>query len=87
MLTVWGKLFRKNKTIASDTFVSEQDDVSAALLECLEYFGRKFDIEVPMWSSVHTKQFGNFQTVRFTKDDFIDKVNFDRFEMQVIAEE
>lgn len=84
MLTVWGKLFRNNKCIASDTFESASDDISDALIECLEHFGRVFDMEVPMWSSIHTKQFGGFQKVRFTKDDFIDRVGFDRFEIQVL---
>lgn len=87
MLTIWGKLYRKNKCIASDTFISSADDISAALVESMEHFGRRFDMEVPMWTSKHTKEFGGFQTVRFTKDDFVDKINFDRFEMQVLDQD
>ena len=87
MFTVWGKLYRKNKCIASDTFTSPQDDLSAALEECLRHFGHTFDMEVPMWNSQHTKQFAGFQKVAFTPDDFIDRVKFDRFEMQLLDEE
>lgn len=84
MLRIWGKLIRNGKTIAADTCESEAEDMSEALLECLEHFGRKFDIETPMWHSLHTKQLGNFQKAVFTKDDFIDRINFDRFELQVL---
>lgn len=87
MLNVWGKLYRKNKCIASDTYISEEDDISAALVDCLEHFGRVFDIEVPMWSSVHTKQLGISRKAQFTKADFIDKVGFDRFELQILDQD
>lgn len=87
MLTIWGKLIRNNKVIASDTCTSDAQDMSAALLECIEHFGRTFDIEAPMWNSLHTKQLGNFQKAVFTRDDFIDRINFDRFEMQVLDQD
>lgn len=87
MLTVWGKLIKGNKIIASDTYTSSAGDMSGAILECIEHFGRKFDMEAPMWHSLHTKQLGNFQKAVFTKDDFIDRISFDRFEMQVLEQD
>lgn len=84
MLRVWGKLIKNGKTIASDTFESGRDDMSDALLEALEHFGRTFDIETPMWSSVHTKQMGTHQKAVFTSGDFIDRIPFDRFELQLL---
>lgn len=84
MIKVWGRLIKRGKMIAQDTCTSEKEDMSAALLECIEHFGRKFDMEAPMWHSLHTKQLGGFQKAVFTQEDFIDRINFDRFEMTVL---
>lgn len=74
---------KRGKMIAQDTCISHKEDMSDALLECIEYFGRKFDMEVPMWHTLHTKQLGGFQKAVFTQEDFIDRISFDRFEMTV----
>jgi len=86
MLTFWGKLIKNDKIIRSDTFASGKEAIADALLECLEYFSKTFDIEAPMWHSNHTKQFGLFRKAVFKPDDFIDKVAFDRFEIQILDE-
>ncbi|MDL2237495.1 hypothetical protein LJC56_06665 [Christensenellaceae bacterium OttesenSCG-928-K19] len=87
MITVWGKLWKNGKTIKSDTTTSNKVDMSAAILECIEYFAQKFDIEAPMWHSQHTKQLGLFRKATFRPDDFIDRVDFDRFELQLLDDE
>lgn len=84
MLTLWGKIIKDEKVIKSDTCVSDKSTISDALLECIEYFSRSFDIEAPMWHSAHTKQFGVFRKAVFRPDDFIDKISFDRFEIQIL---
>ena len=84
MIKTWGQLWRNGKMIASDTCVSERHDMSDALQECIEYFGHAFDMEAPMWHSAHTKQLRDFQKMVFTREDFIDRISFDRFEMQLL---
>jgi len=84
MLKVWGKLIKDQKVIASEQFVSEKPAIQDALLECIEYFAHTFDIEAPMWQSTHTKQLGLFRKATFKSDDFIDKIPFDKFELQIL---
>ena len=84
MLTVWGKLIKNGKTIKADTYTSRKDSLESALLECLEHFSRKFDIEVPMWHTNHTKQLGLFHKAVFKPDDFIDSFPYERFEIQIL---
>lgn len=84
MLKVWGTLVTDQKVIKSDTFTSDKPDLQDALLECIEYFARAFDIEAPMWQSAHTKQLGLFRKATFKSDDFIDKIGFDKFELQIL---
>ncbi|MEG2575418.1 MAG: hypothetical protein RSA41_05220 [Christensenella sp.] len=84
MLTLWGRLYKNEKTVHTDTFTSNKTLTSDAILEGLEYFAKEFDIEVPMWHTNHTKQFGLFHKVTFKADDFVDKFPYDKFEMQII---
>ncbi len=87
MLTLWGKILKNGKILKSETYTSEKEDMSSAILECLEYFAKEFDIEAPMWHSVHTKQLGLFRKATFRPDDFIDTVAFERFELQILDSE
>lgn len=84
MIKTWGKIWKKGKLVRSDTFISEKSDMSDALLECIEHYGRTFDMEAPMWNSSHTKQLGICQRATFTKEDYIDTIPFDRFELHII---
>lgn len=84
MLTLWGKLYSDGKTIHAETYTSMKLDMSEAILECLEYFSRQFDVEVPMWHTNHTKQLGLFRKVTFKADDFVDRFPYDKLELQII---
>lgn len=84
MLKVWGKILKNGKLIKSETFTSDKEGLDDAMLEALEHFGRAFDIEVPMWNAKHTVELGVFRRVIFREDDFIDIINFDRFEIEIL---
>ncbi len=86
MLKFWGKILKKEKILRAETFVSNKEQMSDALLECLEFFAAKFNMEAPMWHSQHTKQMGLFHKAVFKPDDFIDKVDFDKFEIQILSD-
>lgn len=87
MLKIWGKIIKNGKLIKSQTYQSDANKLENAMLESLEYFGKTFDIEVPLWQTNHTKQLGVFHKIIFRNDDFIDKIDFDRFEMEVLEYE
>lgn len=87
MTKFWGKILIDDKIIQSDTCVMDAKEMSDQLLGCIEYFSRKFDIEAPMWHSAHTKQMGMFKKATFRPDDFIEKVDFDQFVIELMDEE
>lgn len=87
MLKIWGKIIKNGKLIKSETYVSDSVKIDDAMLESLEHFGRVFDIEVPLWQTNHTKQLGVFRKIIFRRDDFIDKIAFDKFEMEILEYE
>ena len=84
MIKIWCSLRNKDKTVKHVTVESEKDDMTAALLDCLEQACRHFDIEMPMWNTKHTKQLNNFRKVSFSQDDFIDKFPYHRFVFEIL---
>lgn len=87
MLKLWGKLIKDEKALLSETYTSEAPELPDALLECIEYFAKAFDIEAPIWHTNHTKQLGIFHKAVFKADDFIDSISFDKFEIQILDRE
>jgi hypothetical protein len=84
MLTLWGKIIKNEILVRSETVTTDKENMQDALLEGIEHFSKAFDMEAPMWHTLHTKQMGLFHKAIFKPDDFIDAVNFDRFELQIL---
>lgn len=85
-MRIWATLHKNNKIIKSKTASSENPDAARALLECLEQVYRDLDLSEPLWISKHQRDIANFHHVKFFPDDFIDPVNFDWFEIEIIDE-
>lgn len=88
-MRIWGKLI-KNRHKAKDLVVENNDPeltrtkkVFAALEEiCLE-----FDLQVPIWLDVNIRDFKMYSKTRFTSDSFIEAIDFDYLEFQIIEED
>ena len=87
-MRIWGKLW-KNNHMLRDTVI---EDCSAetrthkifnALYEiCLE-----FDLGKPIWLDANVSEFKRTSKVRFRQDSFIENIDFDYLELQVIEED
>ena len=53
---------------------------------CLDEICYKFDLEKPMWLDATVQDFKYHDKARFTQDNFIETVDFDYLEIQVIEE-
>ncbi|MDP4179900.1 MAG: hypothetical protein Q8942_02285 [Bacillota bacterium] len=80
-----GKLVRDNRIIRAED-ISEEDTglpYRDRLETCFVKLCKKLDIPVPMWLKKNTKEFVSFRTTFFSKEQFVENVNFDRFEMKL----
>lgn len=89
MFRLWAKVFKNNKlqmdmTIANDsTELNRTKKVFAAIDEvCM-----KFDLSRPIWLDSNIEEFKRYDKTRFTKDCFIESVDFDYLEVHVIEED
>ena len=86
MIKIWGRTLKKHKivkshTVESDATFSEQEALDGINDICVE-----FDIPRPIVLNKHIKDINEFLMVRFLPDDFIEKVDFDKFEVEIFIE-
>lgn len=81
-----GKIFRANLTIADITI--EQPDQPEAFVKQLEkcfiLLCRELEIPIPLWLEKNTKEFARFHQTIFFEEQFIDSVNFNRFQIRML---
>ncbi|WP_326910781.1 hypothetical protein [Sedimentibacter sp. MB31-C6] len=85
MYKLWAKKIKNNKIISS---LNIKNDENLSPLEkrekCFKEICQKFDISVPLWLSKHNFEFNEFKYVTFYPNDFIDEIDFDKLEIEMI---
>ena len=89
MFRLWGKIIKSNRFITDHVFelpTSDRDrmDKTEEGLEALCYH---FDIQKPMWFSDNDKDFEQFGKTRFTQQHFIESIDFDYYEIEIIEDD
>lgn len=52
--------------------------------KCFKEICAKLDISVPVWLKKHDLEFSQFKYVTFYPQDFVDEVDFDKLEIELI---
>lgn len=79
-------LHKESKVLKRITLKSETEDISMALMECLEQGYKQLDVAEPVWVSKHRNQLGKFLSTRFLQEDFVEPVNFDYLQVEIEIE-
>lgn len=88
MFRLWGKVF-KNNHLLKDTVICDNDNDKSRtkkIFDALTQICLQFDLSEPIWFESTIKDFQKHDKTRFTKDNFIDDIDFDYLEIQVIEE-
>lgn len=88
MFRMWAKII-KDTRIEKDTVISISDyslSRTSMVFQALEDICYQFDLEKPMWLDSTVKDFQKHSKTRFTQDNFIEHIEFDFLEVQVIEE-
>ncbi len=89
MFRIYGKLVKKGKTIWDYTV--EIDDLTITrtkkVYRALEEICNKADLAIPTWLESNKKDFIRRARTRFTQDNFVEEIEFDYLDFQVIEEE
>ena len=88
MFRMWGKII-KNNHLLKDTVISIGDyslTRTQMVFQALDEICYEFDLEKPIWLDATVREFQIHSKARFTRDCFIEAVDFDFLEIQVIEE-
>lgn len=84
----WVKQFKDNRMLADTTIEDFSTNTrTQKVFNALEEACLQFDLSKPIWLSSNINDFKKNAKTRFTKDSFIDEVNFDYLEFHVLEED
>lgn len=86
MFKVWGKLIKDNRIYKSYDIINDSklafDDKRDKAFEEICYH---FDLSAPIWLNKHSDEFLEFNRATFYQEDFIENIDFDRLELDLIV--
>ncbi|MDL2317590.1 hypothetical protein LJC74_00660 [Eubacteriales bacterium OttesenSCG-928-A19] len=80
MTELWARAIRRHRIARSETVPMENDD----LVDALGLLCAKLDIPRPMMLGKHEREWEQFGLTSFARDDFIEKIPYDRLEVERI---
>ena len=79
MFRVWGKIFKDNHML--------RDTRTHKVMRALEEMCYTFDLGKPIWLESNIRDFQRHAKTRFHQDSFVEEIDFDYLEFQVIEED
>ena len=89
MFRLWGKLIRSNKMLRDYVFIDDDAEKNRTrkVFDGLEAICREFNLGVPLWLDGNISDFKKVAKTRFSADSFMEEIDFDYLEIQVIEED
>ena len=89
MFRIWGKIIKENHLIKDSVVVLEGHDMSRTkkVYRALEILADEFDLAVPIWLDSNKNEFIRHSRTRFDKSSFMEPIDFDYLDFQVIEED
>lgn len=89
MFRLWAKVFKENRMIKDMVVCNDSKDLrrTQKVFMAVEEVCRAYDLSKPIWLNVTIEDFKKHDKTRFTKDNFIEAVDFDYLEIHVIEED
>lgn len=88
MFRMWGKIWKENHLL-QDTVICISDyslSRTQMVFRSLEEICQQFDLGQPIWLEANIRSFQRHDKTRFSRDSFIEDIDFDYLEIQVIEE-
>lgn len=87
-MRIWFKIWTDTHLIKTHTIEDETDDTRThKVFHALEEACLRFDLGKPIWFDANIAEFKKHAKTRFGKDNFVEEIDFDYLEMQVIEED
>lgn len=88
MFRLWCKILKDNHLIKDATICDNSElNRTKKIFDAIDKACQEFDIGRPIWLDSNVKTFQRASKVRFNADNFIEAIDFDYLEIQVIEED
>ncbi len=88
MFRMWGKLMKDNHLLRDTVICISDTSLSRTqmVFQSLEQICYIFDLGHPIWLDATVREFQRHSKARFRQDSFMEAIDFDYLEIQVIEE-
>ncbi|MBQ7926991.1 MAG: hypothetical protein IJ335_11985 [Lachnospiraceae bacterium] len=88
MFRLWAKLFKDNHMLKDICITnSDTDTRTHKIFKALDEVCYTFDLGKPIWLDKTIQEFKKHAKARFYQDNFIEQIDFDYLEIQIIEED
>lgn len=88
MFRLWAKEFEDNHMRKDMTVENDTDDTRThKVFQAVEEVCYAFDLGKPIWLDSNVNEFKRHAKTRFTQDNFVESIDFDFLEIQIIEED
>lgn len=88
MFRLWGKIWLDNHLLKDTTICDDSADTRThKIFHALEAICLQFDLGKPIWLDSNISEFRRHSRTRFRADSFVEEIDFDYLEIQVIEED
>lgn len=88
-MRIWAKIFRDNRMLRDMVIENSEPDMTRTkkVFAALDEVCLKFDLSVPIWLDANIADFKRTAKTRFCQDSFVEHIDFDYLEFQIIEED
>ena len=88
MFRMWGKIMKDNHLVRDTGACISDYSLSRTqmVFDSLDSICYEFDLSKPIWLDVTIAEFKKHAKARFYQDNFVDSIDFDYLEIQIIEE-
>ena len=87
-MRIWTKIFKDNHLVKDYVYINNEEDTRThKVFAGLDAACREFDLENPIWLDSNVREFKRSSKTRFRGESFIESVDFDFLEFQILEED
>jgi len=87
-MRIWIKIFDDTHMLNSETIEEEgQDTRTHKIFHAIEEACNRLDLGKPIWLNSNVEEFKRMAKTRFYQDNFMEEIDFDYMEIQVLEED
>lgn len=89
MFRLWAKIWKENRLCKDMVVENDNTEMNRTkkVFDAIDQICYDFDLSKPLWLDWNIEDFKKNDKTRFSKDNFIDGIEFDYLEIHVIEED